>query len=96
VVVRTDGPEPAALRSERVRVLRGILAGLHPDQREALLLKYAEGLSQEETARAMDRSTAAVNSLLQRARAAVRERGHAYFLEDGGAIRPRAKGEGTR
>jgi len=56
------------------------MSELHPDQREALLLKYVEGLSAAEVAVTMNRSPSAVNSLLQRARATLFQRGQAYFL----------------
>lgn len=55
--------------------VRAVLAALPPDQAQALVLKYALGFSTDETARALGRSPAATNSLLQRARAAFAERG---------------------
>ena len=67
-------------RKERARLLREMLAALPEDQREALLLHYVEGLPQAEMAVVLGRSPAAVNSLLQRARAAVYRQGHDYFL----------------
>lgn len=75
-----DLPEAALAREERGRLLRGMLATLPPDQREALLLHYVEGLPQAEVALVLGRSPGAVNSLLQRARAAVYRQGHDYFL----------------
>src|SRR5437899_1911641 len=64
-----ENPEDIVIRRERRRVVRELMSELHPDQREALLLKYVEGLSAAEVAVTMHRSPAAVNSLLQRARA---------------------------
>jgi RNA polymerase sigma-70 factor (ECF subfamily) len=77
-----EGPETALQRDEALRVLRAIVAGLKEEQREALLLKYVDGLAVAEIAVILRRSPAAVNSLLQRARTAVYKQGHAYFLMD--------------
>lgn len=75
-----DLPEAAMAREERARLLRGMLALLPDDQREALLLHYVEELPQAEVAAVLGRSPSAVNSLLQRARAAIYRQGQAYFL----------------
>lgn len=75
-----DLPEAALARGERAKLIRELLAALPEDQREALLLHYVEGLPQAEVAVVLGRSPAAVNSLLQRARAAVYRQGHDYFL----------------
>jgi len=75
-----ENPEDNVIRRERRRVVRELMSELHPDQREALLLKYVEGLSVAEVAVTMHRSPSAVNSLLQRARATLFQRGQAYFL----------------
>ena len=74
-----DGPDELAERAEACRMLRQIVASLHQDQREALLLQYVEDLTIAEIAVVMGRSAAAVNSLLQRARAAIFRQGRAYF-----------------
>jgi RNA polymerase sigma-70 factor (ECF subfamily) len=76
----TEGPEAALARAEARRVLRELVSALNADQREVLLLKYWERLSVAEIALLMGRSPASVNSLLQRARAAVYRRGRDYFL----------------
>src|SRR5438094_578368 len=78
----TEGPEAAVAREEARQVLRQLMAGLKEDQREALALQYWERLSIAEIATVMDRSPAAVNSLLQRARATLYQRGRDYFLGD--------------
>ncbi|MFN3650104.1 MAG: RNA polymerase sigma factor [Armatimonadota bacterium] len=82
------GEDPAAIVQRRERICHTIrvVQSLPPDQREALLLMYAEGLSQEEIGQVMGRSTEAVNSLLQRARKAARKLGGSYYLtgEPGG------------
>lgn len=75
-----DLPEALLALRERQRLIRELLAALPEDQREALLLHYVEGLPQAEVAVVLGRSPAAVNSLLQRARAAVYRQGHDYFL----------------
>lgn len=78
----TDAPQAALEREESRRVLHALMAELNGDQREALVLKYGERLSRAEIAVVMGRSPAAVNSLLQRARAALYDRGRGYFLDD--------------
>lgn len=55
--------------------VRAILSELPEDQASALVLKYALGMSAEETAQILRKSVAATNSLLQRARAAFAQRG---------------------
>jgi RNA polymerase sigma-70 factor (ECF subfamily) len=77
-----EGPEAALFRVEARRVVRELLDHLSADQREALLLQYAEQLSVAEIAVVMGRSPAAVTGLLQRARATLYRRGRAYFLSD--------------
>lgn len=76
------GPEAALAWGERADRLRGLLDNLPPDQREALLLHYVEDLSHVQVAAMLGRSPAAVNSLIQRARAAVYRQGQGYFLEE--------------
>jgi RNA polymerase sigma-70 factor (ECF subfamily) len=75
------GPEAGVVRAEAARVLRGLMAQLSPDQREALLLQHMEQLTIPEIALVMQRSPASVKSLLQRAREALRRRGQGYFLD---------------
>jgi RNA polymerase sigma-70 factor, ECF subfamily len=74
-----EGPEVALARAEARGVMRRLVAQLGADQREALLLRYVERLSAAEIAVVMGRSPASVNSLLQRARAALYHWGRAYF-----------------
>jgi RNA polymerase sigma-70 factor (ECF subfamily) len=59
--------------------LRRMLTKLPEDQREAIVLHYVEDLSHEEVALAMKKSLAAVNSLLQRARAGLYKQGKSHF-----------------
>ena len=77
-----DLPEARLARGERQRLIHEMLTNLPADQREALLLHYVEELPQTEIAVVLGRSPAAVNSLLQRARAAVYRQGQAYFLNE--------------
>jgi RNA polymerase sigma-70 factor (ECF subfamily) len=74
------GPEAALQRQEAHSELRRIVMGLKAEQREALLLRYVEELSVAEVAVVMQRSPKAINSLLQRARAAIFRQGQGYFL----------------
>jgi RNA polymerase sigma-70 factor, ECF subfamily len=78
-----EGPEAAVQRAEARRVIRQLVDRLSSDQREALLLQYVEGLAVAEIARIMGRSPAAIDSLLQRARATLFRLGRPYFLEEG-------------
>ena len=75
-----EGPEAILMRAEARRVMRDLLTQLNPDQREAVLLQYVEGLSIAEIAVVMGRSLGAIHSLLHRARAALHRQGRAYFL----------------
>jgi RNA polymerase sigma-70 factor, ECF subfamily len=75
-----EGPEAVLARAEARGVVRALIAQLSADQREALLLQHVEQLAVAEIAVVMGRSPASVNSLLQRARAALYRRGRHYFL----------------
>jgi RNA polymerase sigma-70 factor, ECF subfamily len=75
----SEGPEAALMRAESRRVLQDLVAGLNPDQREALMLQQVERLSVGEIAVVMGRSVASVYSLLKRARATLYRRGRDYF-----------------
>jgi RNA polymerase sigma-70 factor, ECF subfamily len=77
-----EGPEAVLMRAELRRFVRDLLAQLNPDQREAVLLQYVEGLSGEEIAVVMGRSRGAVHSLLHRARATLYRLGRSYFLDE--------------
>lgn len=74
-----NGPEGAVLSTEALEAMRRLVLTLPDAQCEALLLQAAEGLSVAEIAVVMKRSPSAVNSLLGRARATLRERGASYF-----------------
>ena len=79
-----NAPDPQFLlqQQDARQHIRALVDALHPDQREALLLQYVEELSIGEIAVVMQRSSHAVNSLLQRARANIFRQGRAYFLSD--------------
>lgn len=74
-----QSPEPQALADEAAQTLRTILASLASDQREALLLKYVDGLSLVELGQVLGRSPRAASQLLYRAREAARRHGADYF-----------------
>jgi RNA polymerase sigma-70 factor, ECF subfamily len=59
--------ESLSLRDEEVRELRAAIRRLTPDQREALALRYASGLSAEEAARVMGRQAGTIRGLTFRA-----------------------------
>lgn len=67
------GPEQRLLAEQRQRLLRHALARLPERQREALLLCHFEQLSQREAAAVLQVSEGALESLLSRARAQLRE-----------------------
>jgi|APFre7841882724_1041349.scaffolds.fasta_scaffold13026_4 RNA polymerase sigma-70 factor (ECF subfamily) len=68
------GPERRTLDAERVMRVRAAVAELPPRQREALVLCHYQGLRQDEAAAAMELSVDALESLLARARRALRLR----------------------
>ncbi len=59
--------ENLSLRDEEIRELRAAIRRLTPDQREALALRYASGLSAEEAAQIMGRQAGTVRGLTFRA-----------------------------
>lgn len=67
---------------DRSVLLCQVLAQIPKDQAQALVLKYVNGLSTEEVGLAMERSTAAANSLLQRARESFYAKGAPHFIEE--------------
>jgi RNA polymerase sigma-70 factor (ECF subfamily) len=69
-------PEAVLRNEETVKQLRQALEDLPPAQRMAILLRHLEGFTYTEIAEAMSTSTKAVDSLLHRARQALRVRLH--------------------
>jgi RNA polymerase sigma-70 factor (ECF subfamily) len=82
MLTAVEGPESTVLRAEARRVFDALVAGLNPDQREALMLHYMERLSVAEISVVMARSPGSVYQLLHRARTTLYRRGRAYFLGD--------------
>jgi RNA polymerase sigma-70 factor (ECF subfamily) len=68
----TVGLEAQSLRREELRELRAAIAHLTPDQREALTLRYAGGLSADEAAEVMGRRAGTIRGLTFRAIEALR------------------------
>lgn len=74
-------PTQAAQRADRAQLVRRALAELPPAQAEALRLRYLEGLSTAEVARATGKSEVAVKSLVSRAFAELAGRVPASLLD---------------
>jgi RNA polymerase sigma-70 factor (ECF subfamily) len=72
----TPSSEEAALGHEAVKELQAAVAQLPPQQRAALLLARANGLSYEEVALSLSCSVSAVKSLIHRATVTLREQLH--------------------
>ena len=66
------GLDALSVRLEESRELRAAIARLTPDQREALLLRYAGGLSADEAAEVMGRRPGTIRGLTFRAIEALR------------------------
>ncbi|MCL4395239.1 MAG: sigma-70 family RNA polymerase sigma factor [Chloroflexi bacterium] len=74
-LVCRDGDDPVAaaeLELERVRLRRAI-ARLTPDQQQVIVLKFLEGLSNDEIAHVLDKPVGAVKALQHRGLAALRD-----------------------
>lgn len=67
------GPEHDLLAEESINHLRDLVSRLPDAQREAILLRYAGGLTTREIAATMGRSEAAVQKLITRTLAALKE-----------------------
>jgi RNA polymerase sigma-70 factor (ECF subfamily) len=70
----TGTPDSELAQVEERETLRRALATLPETHREALLLRYVEGLTSRDIGELLRRSEDGVNSLLYRAKAALRER----------------------
>jgi RNA polymerase sigma-70 factor (ECF subfamily) len=70
---RGHTPGRSVARREAVEAVRIGIAGLPPDQREAIRLRFLEGKNLEETALAMNRTPASVRSLVHRAKEKLRD-----------------------
>lgn len=69
----SHAPPEALERNERAERVRAAIRTLPPRQRVALVLKHYEGMSYAEIAEAMQTSRRAVDSMLARARQALKE-----------------------
>jgi RNA polymerase sigma-70 factor, ECF subfamily len=67
----TEGPAAAAERHDLARVLDRAIATLRPEYREAVVLRYVEGLSYEEIVEATGQPLGTVKTFLHRARKAL-------------------------
>ncbi|HXO21330.1 MAG TPA: sigma-70 family RNA polymerase sigma factor [Thermoanaerobaculia bacterium] len=63
-----ESPEAAAERHEMARALERAIARLRPEYREAVVLRYQEGLSYEEISDAMELPIGTIKTNLHRAR----------------------------
>lgn len=71
---RTEaGPEEDVVRAESLEQLRGLVTRLPDTQRDAILLRYAGGLTAREIGLALGRSEGATQKLITRALAALKE-----------------------
>lgn len=72
--VESDEPSPleATLHNSRVTETEAALSQITADQRQALILRFIEGLSLKEVARVMERSVGAIKGLQHRGLAAMR------------------------
>ena len=72
VADNSRGPETLVLDAELRQAVRTCLARLPASQRVAIVLRQYDGMSYDEIAEVLESSPKAVDSLLQRARAALR------------------------
>jgi RNA polymerase sigma-70 factor, ECF subfamily len=68
-----SGPETRLIANESAEELRERVAGLPPDQRDALVLRYAGGLTAREIGAVLGKSEAASQKLLSRGLDALKE-----------------------
>lgn len=71
-VADVDTPESAAMQSATAEELRALLDRLAPEQKEALVLRFAGGLDSNEVARTMGKTPNAVRQLQFRALSSLR------------------------
>ncbi len=68
-----NSPSRSASRHEKWQKLVELMQQLEPDQRQAVRLRFLEGLSIEEIAVAMDKTTGSIRGLLHRGKATLRQ-----------------------
>jgi RNA polymerase sigma-70 factor, ECF subfamily len=66
-------PSSQAARAEALHALNVAIAGLEPDQRDAIRLRLLEGLSLEATAARLDRTPDAIRGLVHRGKLKLRD-----------------------
>jgi len=66
--VATESPAAATERRDMARALDRAIRALRPDYREAVVLRYVEGLSYEEIAEALEQPLGTIKTNLHRAR----------------------------
>jgi RNA polymerase sigma-70 factor (ECF subfamily) len=76
-----DGPEARAVAGEAAAELRRRVAALPPDQRHAIVLRFAGGLTAREIGAVLDKTEAASQKLVSRGLAALKE---AYLVRSTG------------
>ncbi|WP_151734489.1 RNA polymerase sigma factor [Paenibacillus tengchongensis] len=74
-------PEQAALRKERMNLVREAINNLPEKQRSALILREYDQMDYQEIAMILDQSVSSVKSLLFRARSSVKLQLESYFHE---------------
>ncbi|WP_238650031.1 MULTISPECIES: RNA polymerase sigma factor [Paenibacillus] len=74
-------PEQAALRKERMNLVREAINNLPEKQRSALILREYDQMDYQEIAVILDQSVSSVKSLLFRARSSVKLQLESYFYE---------------
>jgi RNA polymerase sigma-70 factor, ECF subfamily len=73
IAEKGDGPERIAEQNEQAGTLIGAMRVLPDERRQLLILKFADGLSNAEIARVMERSEGAVKSLYHRTLISLRQ-----------------------
>lgn len=73
-IILEDSPEAACLRKERKNEMAEWIAALPPQQKRALLLYAAEGMSYQEIAVVMQKNVLQIKSAIHRARTTLRKR----------------------
>ena len=71
-VAAPEGPSARTEREQEQRAVRQALWRLTPDQRQVIVLKFFQGVSNDEAAAALDKPVGAVKSLQHRALDALR------------------------
>ena len=73
-----DSPEDVAIKQERLRRLRGLVAGLDTEKQELLALRFGSGLTLREIAGVVGKREGAIKKQMSRVMAALKEQ---YFAQ---------------